>query len=87
MGGNSYESDTIGKTPLPKVQDRQAQGRDLRDLQKPQTQTEAGLIESQWRAILGEPLATARRRGETRRELQVLICPARQRQVVDADVG
>jgi hypothetical protein len=37
MGGTSNESDAVGKTPLPKVQDRKAQGRDLRDLQEPQT--------------------------------------------------
>ena len=36
-GGDSRESESIGQAPLLEVQDRQAQGRDIRDLREPQT--------------------------------------------------
>ena len=34
-GGDGHESESVGQAPLLEVQDRQAQGRVIRDLQEP----------------------------------------------------
>jgi hypothetical protein len=49
--GGSYEGKTIGQAPLSEVQGSQAQGRDIRDLHKPQTQTETGQVTSEQQVV------------------------------------